>query len=110
MCVTTNTGTGSMGNAEPYRLTKKGDVKLDLTGLAADSWYRVDIDFSPDFDSARKQSRWYGTARAGAYAAEEPLQRWTHWMRRSSRAGSGATPRTTRCTCAWAGRAGTACG
>ena len=61
----TNTGTGSMGNAEPYRLTKKGDVKLDLTGLEADSWYRVDIDFSADFDSARRQSRWYGTAKAG---------------------------------------------
>ena len=61
----TNTGTGSMGNAEPYRLTKKGDVKLDLTGLEADSWYRVDIDFSADFDSARRQSRWAGTAKAG---------------------------------------------
>ena len=61
----TNTGTDSMGNADPYRLTKKGDVKLDLTGLEADSWYRVDIDFSADFDSARRQSRWYGTAKAG---------------------------------------------
>ena len=61
----TNTGTGSMGNAEPYRLTKKGNVKLDLTGLQADSWYRVDLDFSPDFDSPRKQSRWYGTAKQG---------------------------------------------
>ena len=61
----TNTGTGSMGNAEPYRLRKKGDVKLDLTGLDADSWYRVDLDFSPDFDSDRKQSRWYGTAKEG---------------------------------------------
>ena len=61
----TNTGTGSMGNAEPYRLRKKGDVKLDLSGLEAGSWYRVDLDFSPDFDSDRKQSRWYGTARAG---------------------------------------------
>ena len=70
----TNTGTGSMGNAEPYRLTKKGDVKLDLTGLAADSWYRVDLDFSPDFDSPRKQSRWYGTARAGKTPLKSPYR------------------------------------
>ena len=52
------------------RLTKKGDVKLVLSGLEADSWYRVDIDFSPDFDSSRMQSRWYGTAREG----ETPLR------------------------------------
>ena len=64
----TNTGTDAVAYTE-RRLRKKGDVKLDLTGLAADSWYRVDLDFSPDFDSPRKQSRWYGTARAG----ETPL-------------------------------------
>ena len=68
----TNTGTGSMGNAEPYRLTKKGDVKLDLTGLDADSWYRVDLDFVDSFDSSRKQSRWYGTARAGETPLKSP--------------------------------------
>ena len=60
----TNTGTGAVAYTE-RRLRKKGDVKLDLTGLAADSWYRVDLDFSPDFDSPRKQSRWYGTAKEG---------------------------------------------
>ena len=68
-----NTGTGAVAYTD-YRLTKKGDVKLDLTGLAAGSWYRVDIDFSPDFDSARKQSRWYGTARAGHTPLKSPYR------------------------------------
>ena len=64
-----NTGTDAVGYAE-RRLTRKGDVKLELTGLDADSWYRVDLDFSSDFDSARKQTKWHGTAREG----ETPLQ------------------------------------
>ena len=64
-----NTGTGAVAYTE-RRLTKKGDVTLVLSGLDAGSWYRVDIDFSPDFDSSRMQSRWYGTARAG----ETPLR------------------------------------
>ena len=64
-----NTGTGAVAYTE-RRLTKKGDVTLVLSGLEAGSWYRVDIDFSPDFDSSRMQSRWYGTARAG----ETPLR------------------------------------
>ena len=67
----TNTGTGAVAYTE-RRLRKKGDVKLDLTGLQADSWYRVDLDFSPDFDSSRKQSRWYGTARAGHTPLKSP--------------------------------------
>ena len=66
-----NTGTGAMGNAE-RRLTKQGDVKLDLTGLDAGSWYRVDLDFSPGFDSPRKQSRWYGTAKEGHTPLKSP--------------------------------------
>ena len=66
-----NTGTGSVAYTE-RRLEKKGDVKLELTGLDADSWYRVDLDFSPDFDSARMQSRWYGTAREGETPLSSP--------------------------------------
>ena len=64
----TNTGTSAVAYTE-RRLRKKGDVKLDLIGLQADSWYRVDLDFVDSFDSPRKQSRWYGTAREG----ETPL-------------------------------------
>ena len=64
-----NTGTGAVAYTE-RRLTKKGDVTLDLTGLDADSWYRVDVDFDENFGSSRMQSRWYGTARAG----ETPLR------------------------------------
>ena len=61
----TNTGTGAMGHTD-YRLTKKEDnVKLVLSGLAADTWYRVELDFSPDFDSERRTSWWYGTAKRG---------------------------------------------
>ena len=61
----TNTGTGAMGHTD-YRLTKKEDnVKLVLSGLAADTWYRVELDFSPDFDSERRTSWWYGTAKQG---------------------------------------------
>ena len=70
----TNTGTGTMGHTE-YRLTRKEDVKLVLSGLEAGSWYRVDLDFSPDFDSARKQSHWYGTARAGETPLTSPYAR-----------------------------------
>ena len=66
-----NTGTSAVAFTE-RRLTKKGDVKLVLSGLEAGSWYRVDLDFSPDFDSARKQSRWYGTARAGHTPLRSP--------------------------------------
>ena len=66
-----NTGTGAVAYTE-RRLTKKGAVKLVLSGLEADSWYRVDIDFSPDFDSSRMQSRWYGTARAGHTPLRSP--------------------------------------
>ena len=68
-----NTGTGAVAYTD-YRLTKKGDVKLDLTGLAADSWYRVDLDFVDSFDSSRKQSRWYGTARAGKTPLKSPYR------------------------------------
>ena len=68
-----NTGTGAVAYTD-YRLTKKGDVKLDLTGLAADSWYRVDLDFVDSFDSPRKQSRWYGTARAGKTPLKSPYR------------------------------------
>ena len=61
----TNTGTDAMGHTD-YRLTKKEDnVKLVLSGLAADTWYRVELDFSPDFDSERRTSWWYGTAKKG---------------------------------------------
>ena len=70
----TNTGTGTMGHTE-YRLTRKQDVKLVLNGLEAGSWHRVDLDFSPDFDSARKQSHWYGTARAGKTPLTSPYAR-----------------------------------
>ena len=70
----TNTGTGTMGHTE-YRLTRKQDVKLVLNGLEAGSWHRVDLDFSPDFDSARKQSHWYGTARAGETPLTSPYAR-----------------------------------
>ena len=66
-----HTATGAVAYTE-RRLTKKGDVKLVLSGLEAGSWYRVDLDFSPDFDSARKQSRWYGTARAGHTPLRSP--------------------------------------
>ena len=67
----TNTGTDAVAYTE-RRLRKKGDVKLDLTGLQADSWYRVDLDFVDSFDSSRKQSRWYGTARAGHTPLKSP--------------------------------------
>ena len=61
----TNTATDAMGHTD-YRLTKKEDnVKLVLSGLAADTWYRVELDFSPDFDSERRTSWWYGTAKQG---------------------------------------------
>ena len=68
-----NTGTGAVAYTD-YRLTKKGDVKLDLTGLDAGSWYRVDLDFVDSFDSSRKQSRWYGTARAGETPLKSPYR------------------------------------
>ena len=65
----TNTATGTVGHAQ-YRLTKKQDgVKLVLSGLAADSWYKVELDFNENFDSPRRQTYWYGTAREG----ETPL-------------------------------------
>ena len=65
----TNTATGTVGHAQ-YRLTKKQDgVKLVLSGLAADSWYKVELDFNENFDSPRRQAYWYGTAREG----ETPL-------------------------------------
>ena len=64
-----NTATGTVGHAQ-YRLTKKQDgVKLVLSGLAADSWYKVELDFNENFDSPRRQAYWYGTAREG----ETPL-------------------------------------
>ena len=66
-----HTATGAVAYTE-RRLTKKGDVKLVLSGLEAGSWYRVDIDFSPDFDSSRMQSRWYGTAREGHTPLRSP--------------------------------------
>ena len=58
----TNTGTGAVAYTE-RRLRKKGDVKLDLTGLQADSWYRVDLDFVTR--SIRRGSSRGGTARRG---------------------------------------------
>ena len=67
----TNTGTSTVGN-DQYRLTRKEDVKLVLSGLEADSWYRVDLDFVDTFDSARKQTKWYGTAREGETPLESP--------------------------------------
>ena len=66
-----NTGTGTVGYAE-RRLTRKGDVTLELTGLDAGSWYRVDLDFADTFDSARMQSHRYGTARAGKTPLKSP--------------------------------------
>ena len=66
-----NTGTGAVAYTE-RRLTKKGDVKLVLSGLDADSWYRVDVDFDENFGSSRMQSRWYGTARAGHTPLRSP--------------------------------------
>ena len=66
-----NTGTGAVAFTE-RRLTKKGDVKLVLSGLDADSWYRVDVDFDENFGSSRMQSRWYGTARAGHTPLRSP--------------------------------------
>ena len=70
----TNTATGTVGYTE-YRLTKKQDVRLVLSGLAADSWYRVDLDYSPDFDSPRRQTYWYGTAREGETPLTSPYAR-----------------------------------
>ena len=66
-----NTGTGTVGYAE-RRLTKAGDVTLELTGLDAGSWYRVDLDFADTFDSARMQSHRHGTARAGKTPLKSP--------------------------------------
>ena len=70
----TNTATGAVGHTE-HRLTKKQGVKLVLSGLAADSWYKVELDFSPDFDSPRRQSHWYGTAREGETPLTSPYAR-----------------------------------
>ena len=66
-----HTATGAVAYTE-RRLTKKGDVKLVLSGLEAGSWYRVDLDFSPGFDSSRMQSRWYGTAKEGHTPLRSP--------------------------------------
>ena len=70
----TNTATGAVGHTE-HRLTKKGEVRLVLSGLAADSWYKVELDFSPDFDSPRRRSYWYGTAREGETPLTSPYAR-----------------------------------
>ena len=66
-----NTGTGAVAYTD-YRLTRKGDVKLVLSGLEADSWYRVDVDFDESFSSSRMQSRWYGTAKEGHTPLRSP--------------------------------------
>ena len=69
-----NTGTGTVGYAQ-YRLTKKQDgVKLVLSGLDAGSWYRVDLDFVNTFDSERKTSWWYGTAKQGHTPLRSPYR------------------------------------
>ncbi|WP_419554669.1 Calx-beta domain-containing protein [Candidatus Poriferisodalis sp.] len=74
----TDTATGAVGYAEPYPLLRKEAwqaVKLVLGGLDADSWYRVDLDFSPDFDSPRRQTYWHGTAREGETPLTSPYAR-----------------------------------
>ncbi|WP_419554640.1 Calx-beta domain-containing protein [Candidatus Poriferisodalis sp.] len=74
----TDTATGAVGYAEPYPLLRKEAwqaVKLVLGGLDADSWYRVDLDFSPDFDSPRRQRYWHATAREGETPLTSPYAR-----------------------------------
>ena len=69
----TNTATGTVGHAQ-YRLTKKQDgVKLVLSGLAADSWYKVELDFNENFDSPRRQVILVRHGAGGRDAADEPL-------------------------------------
>ena len=68
----TNTATGTVGHAQ-YRLTRKQDgVKLVLTGLAADTWYKVELDFNENFDSPRRGAWWYGTAKQGQTPLTSP--------------------------------------
>ena len=55
-----------------HRLTKRGEVRFELTGLEPSTQYRVDLDFVDTFGSERMQSSWYSTPRAGATPLASP--------------------------------------